>query len=47
VPERAEIELVLYGIEALSFRYYGEGRREELIELRPLLLRLFLRALGF
>jgi AcrR family transcriptional regulator len=47
VPERAEIELVLYGIEALSFRYYGEGRREELVALRPLLLRLFLRALGF
>jgi AcrR family transcriptional regulator len=47
VPERAEIELVLYGIEALSFRYYGEGRREELMALRPLLLRLFLRALGF
>ena len=47
VPERAEVELVLYGIEALSFRYYGEGRREELLALRPLLLRLFLRALGF
>lgn len=47
VPERAEIELVLYGIEALSFRYYGEGRREELLALQPLLLRLFLRALGF
>lgn len=47
MPERAEIELVLYGIEALSFRYYGEGRREELLALQPLLLRLFLRALGF
>jgi AcrR family transcriptional regulator len=47
VPERAEIELVLYGIEALSVRYYGEGRRDELLALRPLLLRLLLRALGF
>jgi hypothetical protein len=47
MPERAEIEVVLYGIEALSFRYYGEGRREELLALRPLLLRLLLRAFGF
>ena len=45
VPERAAIELVLTGIEGLSFRYYSEGRREELLKLQPVLLHLFLRAL--
>jgi len=45
VPERVEVELVLTGIEGLSFRYYSEGRRDELLRLQPLLLKLFLRAL--
>jgi AcrR family transcriptional regulator len=45
VPQRSEIELVLTGIEGLSFRYYSEGRREELLRLHPVLLQLFLRAL--
>jgi AcrR family transcriptional regulator len=45
VPERVELELVLTGIEGLSFRYYSEGRRDELLRLQPLLLKWFLRAL--
>ena len=45
MPLRSEIELVLTGIEGLSFRYYSEGRREELLRLQPTLLQLFLRAL--
>ncbi|HEX5067817.1 MAG TPA: TetR/AcrR family transcriptional regulator [Myxococcota bacterium] len=45
VPLRSEIELVLTGIEGLSFRYYSEGRRAELLKLHPVLLQLFLRAL--
>jgi len=45
VPARAAIELVLTGIEGLSFRYYSEGRREELLGLHPVLLLTFLRAL--
>jgi AcrR family transcriptional regulator len=45
VPQRAEIELVLTGIEGLSFRYYSEGRREELLRLQPTLLQVLLRAL--
>jgi AcrR family transcriptional regulator len=44
-PERPEIELVLMGIEALSFRYYSEGRRYELLALHPLLRDVLLRAL--
>ena len=46
VPLRSEIELVLTGIEGLSFRYYSEGRRAELLKLHPVLLQLFLRALS-
>jgi len=45
VPLRSEIELVLTGIEGVSFRYYSEGRREELLKLQPVLLNVFLRAL--
>lgn len=45
LPDRAAVELVLTGIEGMSFRYYSEGRRDELLALRPVLLRLFLRAL--
>jgi AcrR family transcriptional regulator len=45
VPERVEVELVITGIEGLSFRYYSEGRREELLGLQPLLLQIFLRVL--
>lgn len=45
VPQRAAIELVLTGIEGLSFRYYSEGRREQLLALHPVLLLTFLRAL--
>jgi AcrR family transcriptional regulator len=45
VPERVEVELALTGIEGLSFRYYSEGRRSELLALQPVLLRAFIRAL--
>jgi AcrR family transcriptional regulator len=45
MPARAEVEMILTGIEGLSFRYYSEGRREELLGLQPLLLKVFLRAL--
>ena len=46
LPERPEVELVLTGIEGMCLRYYSEGRREELLEIRPLILRLLVRALG-
>ena len=44
-PSRPAVELVLTGIEGLGLRYYGEGRREELLALRPVLLRAVLRVL--
>jgi AcrR family transcriptional regulator len=46
IPPRATVELLLTGIEGLSFRYYSEGRREELLALHPILLSVFLRTLG-
>ena len=46
IPPRATMELLLTGIEGLSFRYYSEGRREELLALHPVLLGTFLRALA-
>ncbi|HME72995.1 MAG TPA: TetR/AcrR family transcriptional regulator [Myxococcota bacterium] len=46
VPPRATMEFLLTGIEGMSFRYYSEGRREELLALHPVLLTVFLRALG-
>jgi AcrR family transcriptional regulator len=46
LPERPEVELLLTGIEGLCLRYYSEGRREELLALRPRILRLLLAALG-
>jgi AcrR family transcriptional regulator len=46
VPARAAVELLLTGIEGMSFRYYSEGRREELLALHPVLLAVFLRILG-
>lgn len=46
LPIRAEVELLLTGIEGMSLRYYSEGRRDELLALRPVLLRLLLVALG-
>jgi AcrR family transcriptional regulator len=45
VPQRSEVELVLTGIEGLTFRYYSEGRRDDLLKLQPALLQVFLRAL--
>jgi AcrR family transcriptional regulator len=46
LPERPEVELLLTGIEGMCLRYYSEGRREELLEIRPLILRLLVTALG-
>ena len=46
IPARPEVELILTGIEGLCLRYYSEGRREELLALRPRILRLVLAALG-
>jgi len=46
LPERPEVELILTGIEGMCLRYYSEGRREELLALRPRVLRLLLVALG-
>jgi len=46
VPDRAAVELAITGIEGLSFRYYSEGRREELLALQPVLQETFLRALA-
>jgi AcrR family transcriptional regulator len=46
LPERSEVELLLTGIEGMSLRYYGEGRREELLALRPQILRMLLVGLG-
>ena len=46
VPPRAAVELLLTGIEGMSFRYYSEGRREDLLALHPVLLSVFLGTLG-
>lgn len=46
LPERPEVELILTGIEGMCLRYYSEGRREELLALRPRVLRTLLVALG-
>jgi TetR/AcrR family transcriptional regulator, cholesterol catabolism regulator len=46
LPERAEVEIIMTGIEGMCLRYYSEGRRDELLEIRPLILRLLLTALG-
>jgi AcrR family transcriptional regulator len=43
-PSRLDVELVLTGLEGLSFRYYAEGRGSELIGLHPTFLALFVRA---
>jgi len=45
VPPRPTVELLMTGIEGMSFRYYSEGRREELLALHPVLLSFFLRGL--
>jgi AcrR family transcriptional regulator len=45
IPPRATVELLMTGIEGLTFRYYSEGRREELLALHPVLLSAFLRVL--
>jgi AcrR family transcriptional regulator len=46
VPERMVIELAVTGLEALTLRYYSDGRRDELLALQGPLLRAFLRALS-
>jgi AcrR family transcriptional regulator len=44
-PDRLVVELLLTGIEGLSFRYYAAGRGAELVELHPTLLALMVRTL--
>jgi AcrR family transcriptional regulator len=44
-PDRLTLELLLMGIEALSFRYYAAGRGAELVELHPTIRALMARAL--
>jgi AcrR family transcriptional regulator len=41
-PPRVEVELILTGVEGMGLRYYSEGRREELLALRPRLLSVLL-----
>jgi AcrR family transcriptional regulator len=41
-PARVEVELILTGIEGMGLRYYSEGRRDELLALRPKLLSVML-----
>ncbi len=41
-PARVEVELLMTGIEGIGLRYYSEGRREELLALRPTLLSVML-----
>jgi len=45
-PDRLDSELMITGIEGLSFRYYSEGRREELLALRPRILGIVLRVIS-
>jgi AcrR family transcriptional regulator len=42
-PDRAEVEILVAGIAELGIRYYSEGRRAELLELQPTLVRLLVR----
>lgn len=44
-PDRVFVELVLTGVEGMTFRYYSEGRRSELLELHPTIMELLVRAL--
>ena len=44
-PERAEVEALIAGIAELGLRLYSEGRRAELLELQPTLVRLLIRGL--
>jgi AcrR family transcriptional regulator len=43
-PDRALIELVLTGVEGMTFRYYSEGRRDSLRALHPTVMELLVRA---
>ena len=43
-PDRLGVELILTGIEGLSFRYYAAGRGAELVELHPSFMALLVRA---
>ena len=45
-PSRPAVELIVTGVESLGLRYYGEGRREALLALRPALLQAILRVLA-
>ena len=44
-PDRLSVELILTGIESLSFRYYAAGRGAELVEFHPTLMAILARVL--
>jgi len=44
-PNPLMVELILTGIEGLSFRYHAAGRGAELIELHPAIRALMVRSL--
>jgi AcrR family transcriptional regulator len=43
-PDPVAVELVMTGLEAMSLRYFGEGRSAELAQARPSFVRLLARA---
>lgn len=43
-PDRVFVELVLTGVEGMTFRYYSEGRSVELQNLHPTVMELLVRA---
>jgi AcrR family transcriptional regulator len=43
-PDRVFVELVLTGVEGMTFRYYSEGRSLELRNLHPAVMELLVRA---
>jgi AcrR family transcriptional regulator len=43
-PDAIHVELLLTGIEGMAFRYYSEGRSEELRQLHPTIMELLVRA---
>lgn len=44
-PDPIAVDLIVHGIEGLSFRYFAEGRTDELAELHPRFVDLLVRAL--
>lgn len=44
-PDPIAVDLIIHGIEGLSFRYFAEGRTDELAALHPRFVDLLVRAL--